>query len=162
MFGFGKKEAEALELNRLAEVVKEQVSSIVGKAVKDATTSLGKLHQIGDLEKKVVELKDSIQDLEIGEKAIKADHAEQTRELEHKIGLEKTRQEQEIDLAKREAIVSVQEENLSADKERFEEQMDFIQKRFGEEVGYLKGIVGQVLTCVEGIAKAAGVKNGND
>jgi hypothetical protein len=157
MFGFGAKQKEALE-----RAVKEQVGEIVGNALADATAGLGKLKQIGTLEKKVVSLKEELRDLEIGKKAVEADHAEETREIEHKIGLEKKRQEFETDTAKREAIVAVKEENLEADKARFENQMEFIQNRFSEEVGYLKEIVGQVLSCVQGIAKAAGVSKGDD
>lgn len=43
-----------------------------------------------------------------------------------------------MEQAKREATVTVREENLSADRKRFEEQMKFQEERFTKEVGYLK------------------------
>ena len=45
---------------------------------------------------------------------------------------------------KREATLSVREENLAADRKLFEEQMAFHEKRFTEEVSYLKQIIGDI------------------
>ena len=93
----------------------------------------------------VIDLKKRIVELEIQEGKIKEDHAKEDRELRHMIGLEKERQKFEIQQAKRETTVVVREENLSADKKRFEDQMKFQEKRFTEEVGYLKGLMESVL-----------------
>ena len=64
------------------------------------------------------------------------------RDVEHMLGLERKRQEFELAAAKREAILGVREENLKADRARFEEQMSFHERRFTEEVTYLKDMIG--------------------
>ncbi|KKK93068.1 hypothetical protein LCGC14_2696590, partial [marine sediment metagenome] len=88
------------------------------------------------------------------------DRAKKDREIEHKVGLERTRQKFEGEQAKREAIVTVREENLTADRTRFEEQMKFQQDRFTEEVKYLKEMVGQVLKRLPTAEIIAEVKSG--
>lgn len=84
----------------------------------------------------LVELKKKLVTLQIEEDRIKEQHARERRDIEHKVGLERSRQEQELDLAGREATIKVREENLTADRERFEQQMAFTTTRFENEVGY--------------------------
>lgn len=74
-----------------------------------------------------------------------AEFAKREREIEHKVGLERERQKHELDAAKREALVGVREENLKADRDRFEAQMKFQEERFTKEVGYLKDTLAEVL-----------------
>lgn len=90
-------------------------------------------------------LKKELVDLEIQRDRLSETHEREQRDLKHMIGLEKKRQEFEIESAKRETTVSIREENLTADRKRFEDQMDFTTKRFEQEVGYLKDIMVQVL-----------------
>lgn len=63
-------------------------------------------------------------------------------EVEHMLGLERKRQEFEMQSARREAVLTVREENLKADRDRFDAQMEFHDRRFTEEVGYLKEMIG--------------------
>jgi len=88
----------------------------------------------GKLKTKVKDLKAQIEDYE-----------RQQRDLKHMVGLEKKRQEFEVEQAKRETVLKVKEENLANDKKRFQEQMTFHQERFEKEVGYLKELMGQIL-----------------
>ena len=67
------------------------------------------------------------------------------REIEHKVGLERKRQEFEIQQARRETVLGVREENLAAEKERFKGEMDFQRKRLEEEVGSLRELVAEML-----------------
>lgn len=76
------------------------------------------------------------------ETALKEKYEAREREIEHMLGLERKRTEFEVTSAKREAVLTVREENLKADRERFESQMSFHEKRFTEEVGYLKEMIG--------------------
>mgnify|MGYP001576758184 CR=1 FL=1 len=101
-----------------------------------------------DVASNVLLLKKQITELEIEKGRMVEDHEKQKRELTHMIGLEKKRQEFEIDKAKSETSLKVREENLSADKKRFEEQMKFNNERFTSEVGYLKDMMGQILERV--------------
>lgn len=131
-----------MKTKELEKVVKSAVEEVVSKSLKDATSVFAKIKEINTL-------KEEIEDLRIAKKGKEWDYEKREMEVEHKVGLERKRQEFEVEQAKREAIVSVREENLDADKKRFEEQMTFIETRFSSEVGYLKEIVGEVLTCVK-------------
>ena len=98
-----------------------------------------------ELSDEVIRLKTQVSNLEIQKSKKQEEHDKQERELKHMIGLEKKRQEFEIEQSKRETTVSVREENLSADKARFAEQMQFTSDRFAQEVGYLKEMIVSVL-----------------
>lgn len=98
-----------------------------------------------ELATSVLNLKKQINDLEIEKSKLKEAHEREERELRHMIGLEKKRQEFEIEQSKRETTLEVQQENLDADKARFEGQMKFHEDRFTQEVGYLKEMVKNVL-----------------
>lgn len=93
----------------------------------------------------IVELKKEKSDLEVSVSSITEKHERREREIEHKLGLERMRQEQELKNGLREQAVKLKEENLSADKARFEGQMKFHEDRFKEEVGYLKEMLGQII-----------------
>ncbi len=145
---FGKKKI-TVEPKVLENAIEKAVRGIVKDALNDAESILKDVKTVGDLRKQ-------INNLEIDKGKIEEKNDKKERELEHKIGLEKKRQEQELEIGKREAIVTVKEENLTADKERFEGQLKFHEERFTEEVGYLKNIVGQVLECVKNIGGSDG------
>lgn len=115
------------------------------EAVAKVSEELAGIKSLRDLSAKVRSTREELETLKIeaGRKA--EEYAKRDREIEHKVGLERERQKNELEAAKREAIVSVREENLKADRERFESQMAFQEKRFTEEVGYLKSMLGDVL-----------------
>lgn len=117
--------------------LRKQVAELKGEKEAHAE-GLSLLEQIKRLKKELV-------DLEIQRDKQKETHEREQRDLKHMIGLEKKRQEFEIESAKRETTVSIREENLKADRKRFEDQMDFTTKRFEKEVGYLKDIMREVL-----------------
>lgn len=139
-----------MNTKELEKVVKGAVEEVVSKSVKDATSVFAKIKEINAL-------KEEIETLKLEKRVKEWDFEKREMEIEHKIGLERKRQEFEKDEAKRLAVVEVREENLKAQEARFDEQVDFVTKRFTEEVGYLKDIVGQVLACVQGIKE-----QGND
>jgi chromosome segregation ATPase len=76
---------------------------------------------------------------------VKEQHAREKREVEHMVGLHKDRVKQEIELAKREQSITVREENLKADRERFEQQMQFMQKRMETELERLNNLTSEIL-----------------
>lgn len=77
---------------------------------------------------------------------VKEQHAREKRDIEHMVGLHKTRVTQEIELAKREQTITVREENLKADRDRFEDQMKFMQKRMETELERLNKLTSEILT----------------
>lgn len=97
------------------------------------------------LECSVLDLKRQISDLEISKSKKQEEHDKQERELRHMIGLEKKRQEFEIENAKKETSLTVREGNLTAEKTRFEEQLKFNSERFEKMEGYLKELMEKVM-----------------
>lgn len=114
--------------------------------LREAKAERDDLRERTSLEDEVTGLKKKIADLEIRRDKITEDHEREKREVKHMVGLERKRQEFEIDQARRETTVSVREENLAADRKRFEEQMKFTTERFQSEVGYLKDLMTEILT----------------
>lgn len=98
-----------------------------------------------ELSNQIVRLKNDLTALEIAKGQVVESNAREQRELTHMIGLEKRRQEVDLKQAKQEAVLTVREENLAADRKRFDEQMAFREKRFEQEVGYLKEMLGEIL-----------------
>lgn len=73
-------------------------------------------------------------------------HARTTREIEHKVGLHKIQTEHDVKAARKEAELAVREEALTAERERFKSEMEFMQQRFEDEVKSQRVIVEQVLS----------------
>ena len=146
--------------DRLEEVVRETVESVVKTALSDVEGAMRSVKTMAQLNGQVVKLKENLETLKIEKDREDEKFARKEREIEHKIGLERKRQEFEISQAKREATVDIREENLSADRTRFEDQMKFQEQRFTEEVGYLKDMVSQVLKRVPDASIYTEVKGG--
>lgn len=144
-FGSKQPERPAVDTEKLEKTVTAAVREILGKALSDAESIVGKLKSSFDLAKHVTELKEQLETLRIEKARKEEEHAKREREIEHKVGLERKRQEFEIAQAKREATVSVREENLKADRARFEEQLKFHEDRFTKEVNYLKDMMSEML-----------------
>ena len=156
MFGLGTSE------DRLREIIREAVEEVAQNEEKNLKKRLSGFRNLETLQQKVLELKSNIEDLEISKGRKKEEFEKRERELEHKVGLERKRQEFEVEQAKRETTVTLQEENLQADKDRFEGQMEFHEERFKEEVGYLKKMVGQVLERLPSAEIYASLGGGKD
>lgn len=127
------------------KVVDDAIRRIVNELSADVAKDLRGIRDMADLSGRVKELREQVEKLEV-EKARKTEEFNRReREVEHKVGLERKRSTFEVESAKREAILSVREENLAADRERFEEQIRFHEDRFTKEVGYLKELMGQIM-----------------
>jgi chromosome segregation ATPase len=134
LFGLSDEERELLkEMRGLKE------------AIADLRVRKDVLKREIDLSNEVVNLKRQISDLEVKKSSLEEKHAREDRELRHMIGLEKKRQEFEVESSKKDAVITVRQENLDADKKRFEDQMKFQSSRFTEEVVYLKSLMGEIL-----------------
>lgn len=129
---------------------------IVSKEEKELVTRLRTLGTAGTseaaLSAEVIALKTQIADLKIEKSKIVEDFEKRERELKHMVGLEQKRQEQErkqhlveVEQAKTAATLLVREENLAADKKRFEEQLAFNTERFSTMEKYLKEMMSDIL-----------------
>lgn len=114
-------------------------------AMKRVDGELAGIKSVVDLSARVKTLREEVEKLE-RDKAVQEDEIERReREIEHKIGLERKRQEFELESGKRDAVLKVREENLKADRDRFAEQMKFHNDRFTAEVGYLKEMLSEIV-----------------
>jgi chromosome segregation ATPase len=118
----------------------EQIAGLRGdikalKAEREAVTE-----QL-DLTAEITGLKEQISDLEVDESRIKEAHARERREVEHQVGLQRKRQDFEVEAAKRDTELTVREENLHAERERFDRDMDFQRKELQSQIGYLKDLM---------------------
>jgi hypothetical protein len=98
------------------------------------------------LQAEVITLKRQVSDLEIQKAQKQEEFSRGERELRHKVGLEKNRQEVELAQARREAVLDVREANLAADRKRFEEHVKFIEERFADQTAFLKDSFQNVLS----------------
>lgn len=94
---------------------------------------------------KVANLEREKVQLEIRLDRVKEEHARETREIEHMVGLHKEQVKQEMELAERSAKIAVREENLTADRERFEEHLSFMRERTETELERLGKLTGEIL-----------------
>ena len=102
-------------------------------------------NKVSTLSADVLKLREKIVTLEIEKSKKEEEFDKRERELRHMIGLEKKRQEFEVEQAKRETTVKVREENLAADKLRFEENLKFNTERFEKMEKYLKDMLSDIL-----------------
>jgi hypothetical protein len=123
---------------RTENAIRDCVSKAVGDALEIAKDNLARTGKIADLQREIVKL-------EIDRDKKVEEFSRKEREIEHKIGLERKRQEFEIEQSKRETTVKVREENLAADKERFKSEMDFQRKHLEGEIASLRELVGEML-----------------
>lgn len=130
---------------KLEQKIEAVVREIVTKALANTEGMLSKLRQAFSLEEQIVKLKEELETQKIEKARKDEEFARREREIEHKVGLERKRQEFEIGQAKREASVTIREENLKQDRERFEKQLKFHEDRFTAEVGYLKEMLGDMM-----------------
>ena len=126
-----------LKENSLRTVVKEAIEKILT----DSNEQVKKLFQAVDLGEETEKLREELVKLKIDKSRIEESYSKREREIEHKLGLEKQRQEQDLIIGLREQKVKLQEENLTLDRKRFEENMKFTTDRFSSEVSYLKEMI---------------------
>lgn len=81
---------------------------------------------------RVRKLREEVGKLEREKATLTEDSARKIRETEHKTGLLKTKQEHDVEHARRMAVLEVREENLAADRERFEAEMKFQRDHFDQ------------------------------
>lgn len=125
-----------------AKTLEQAIRSVVAEFGEQVVKDLQGIRSVADLSAKVKDLREQVEKLEIAKAREEEEFARREREIEHKVGLERKRQAQELAAAQREAVLKVREENLAADRKRFEDAMAFHEKRFTEEVGYLKEMIG--------------------
>lgn len=151
------------ELTDQIKTLTRRVAELRGE--KDALSEARSLHE------EVLHLKETIEDLKIKELRLKEEQDKEKRETRHMVGLERKRQEfefeqkeQEIEQARREAMLEVREENLAAEREAFEKNMEFMTTQLNKQLEDTKDILAQVLQRLPDVTahfEPAGVGSGN-
>lgn len=116
------------DVARLSAAIETQTKKLAG--IEGKLDAAAETHAVSQ---EYATAKKQLTDLQITLDRVKEDHAREKREIEHLVGLEKKRQAFEIDSAKRDAILSVREENLAAERERFEESVKFIKETTAQQ-----------------------------
>lgn len=93
-----------------------------------------------DSTREVTDLKRKIEQLKLEKDRLEEDNARKIRETEHKTGLLRTKQEHDVEHARRMAQLEVREQNLDADRKRFEAEMAFQREHMQREVDRFDGI----------------------
>lgn len=117
---------------RSAEV-RRQYTDVLNQLC-NVRAELAGLREERDNTREVNSLKREITDLTIRKDKLEEDNARELREAEHKAGLLLTASEQDVANAKRETTIEVREENLKADRARFDEHMRFRDEHFQREI----------------------------
>jgi chromosome segregation ATPase len=141
LFGTTTDERAAREqLATLTSAIEEQ-----SRALAEVEAKLDVSKEALGLSDQIVRLKTQIADLKIEKSRIEEEQERKEREVDHKIGLERKRQEFEIEVAKRETTVTVREENLAATQQRFEEQMAFHKDQIKGEIDRFQNLLNAVI-----------------
>lgn len=130
----------------------EKLASEVGSLTEELAEARGSLSVVADLDRARQEL----EQLRAEQAVIEEKHARERREIEHKVGLHEQRAKQEKDLAEREAIVKVREENLSIDRARFDEQVEFVKS----ETEHVRKLSEQILARIPNVETLVRIGNG--
>lgn len=117
--------------------LKKEVAALKGE--REATKDKKKLDE------EYAKLKRELTDLQIDYDREKEKWEREKRETEHMVGLQRKRQEFEVSSAKTEATLTVREESLKADKVRFNEHVEFIEKRFDQQFDALNSLMEKFL-----------------
>lgn len=135
-------------LEERVEELKLEIKKLTAQR-EDAESAVGYSDQI-------VRLRKQVSDLEIQKDQKKEEFARERREIEHMVGLERKRSEQEREHATREAELKVREANLSTEQKSFEDRMEFMVKELTGQVDYLKD---DIIKAVLGVLNVAVTKD---
>ena len=125
--------------------LREQVDKFLKEVFGEWSQRLQGMRTYQQLHQGMAKLKEEVEDLKITKLRREEEFARREREITHKIGLEKKRQEQELELAKREAKVEVDEDNLVRERGAFADQMTFEREHLEKTIERIDGILKQVL-----------------
>jgi hypothetical protein len=133
--GWFKRRRSAVELE---DEIMAAVDLAIGRA---AGNTVDRIAHLNRLEDDVLRLREEVANLELTKLQRTEEFDRREREIEHKVGLERARQTQELTLAKREALVGVREENLATERKVFEGHMSFYKEQMDKQVDYLKEMI---------------------
>ena len=136
----------------------EELSAQIAELKGEATG----LRRTRSLTEEVDRLREEIARLKVEKSTLEEANAREKREVEHMVGLERKRAEHDRDNAIREVKLAVREENLAAERERFDREMEFREERFTSEVGYLKDLMEKILERLPTVSVSQRTTSGDE
>lgn len=121
----------------MERIVKEAVE----KVYTDSENKYNERLRLIDTQEK---LKEEIESLRIEKGRREEEFNKREREVTHKLGLERMRQEQENVTHKKEVELNIREGNLSAHEKQFKDQMEFQRKQLEDQIRGLQALVEKV------------------
>jgi chromosome segregation ATPase len=101
-------------------------------------------------------LRDQVAELKREKDRLTEENDRKIRETEHKVGLLKTKQDHDVEHARRTAVLEVREQNLSADRERFKDEMKFQRDHFDQRSEEQKELLKAILERLPAIDVSLG------
>jgi chromosome segregation ATPase len=95
----------------------------------------------GELAEEAIGLRTEVEELKIQKSRREEEVARERREIEHATGLHRKQSEWERKKAVDEAKITVREENLTAERQRFEDQIEFHKVQIAAEVDRLEKLL---------------------
>ena|SRR3989304_3838602 len=127
--------------NLFRNPIRELVKVAVEKIYTDTENKYNeRLKLIDSLEN----LRDEVEKLLIEKSRREEEYNRREREITHKLGLERIRQEQDNENYKKEIELNIREGNLSASEKQFKSQMEFQRKQLEEQIKGLQALVEKV------------------
>lgn len=128
------------------------VSDIIKRTIKEMTIETeNKFEAMHRRFRTIEELEAEISKLKIDKSVKEEEFARKEREVTHKLGLERMRQEQDAANTKKELELSIREKNISAEEKRFTEQMEFQRKTLEEKIASLNVLVEKVFEKIPSV-----------
>lgn len=121
------------------------IDKIVRKTVEQMTTDTeNRFEQMHKKFRTIEALEQEISKLKIEKSVEEEKFARREREVTHKLGLERMRQEQDAVNSKKEMELNIREKNISAEEERFKKQMEFEREQLQNQINNLSILVQKV------------------
>lgn len=128
--------------------LKDKLVELFNQIKDSADIKLDKIQSYLDLSSEIAKLREERTNLTIDISKSNEKYEKREREIEHKLGLERLRQEQELKLGLREGLIKLAEANLAEDRKRFEEQMKFNREQMEGQIKYLKDLISPLLEAL--------------
>ena len=126
--------------------------TVLAEEIAGLRAEIAKLTKMRDRTRELHDLEEEVEKRKREVAGLKEVHDRETRETQHKVGLLQKQQEEDgkiqarkNELALQEARLAVREDNLAAERERFEQNMTFQHEQMRGEVDRVTGLVGSLL-----------------
>lgn len=125
------------------------IGNIVRRTIKEITIDTEtKFEQMHAKFRTIESLEQEISRLKIEKSVKEEEFARKEREITHKLGLERIRQEQDAVNTKRSIELDIREKNISAEEKRFLDQAEFQRKHLEAQIANLNGLVEKVFESI--------------